>query len=273
MTEKENKEIQNKFNKLSIQIGLNGLSFCALDSISNEILAYEKIRFKTSSTPYLLLKEIKEALNRTNIKNTSFSEIVVIHKNGLFSLVPKPLFDEKELPNYLKFNSKIMANDHIVFDELENHEMVNIYVPFTNVNNYFFDLFGEFEFKHSASVLIPTLLNQNRSSSETICYAYVEEKEMEIVVVSEKKLLFYNYFEYSTPEDFLYYLLFVLEQLNLDTTKVQLKLFGHIEEGDSKYELAFKYVNHVSVFVPPSSSHFVDGSETSTIDFTILNTL
>nr|WP_299339240.1 DUF3822 family protein [Allomuricauda sp.] len=273
MTEKEIKEIGNKNNKLSIQIGLNGLSFCALDSISNDILAYEKIRFKSLSTPYLLLKEVKEALNKNNIKNTSFGEIVVIHKNPLFSLVPKTLFDENELPNYLKFNTKIMANDHIVFDELKNHDIINVYVPFTNVNNYFFDLFGEFEFKHSGTVLISTLLSQNKASSDTVCYGYVDEKEMEIVVVSEKKLLFYNYFEYSTPEDFLYYLLFVLEQLNLDTTKVQLKLFGNIEEGDSRYELAYRYVKNISVFVPPSSSYFLDGSETTSIDFTILNTL
>ncbi|WP_240740119.1 DUF3822 family protein [Flagellimonas allohymeniacidonis] len=273
MTEKETKEIENNFNKLSIQVGLNGLSFCALDTISNKVLAFEKIPFKTASTPYLLLKELKQILNTNNIKNTSFEEVVVIHKNNLFSLVPKPLFNKEELPNYLKFNAKIMANDHIVYDELDNHEMVNVYIPFTNVNNYIFELFGEFEFKHSGSVLISTLLGQSKSSSETMCYVQVSEKEMEIVVVSEKKLLYYNFFEYSSPEDFLYYLLFTFEQLNLDTSEVQLKLFGSIEEGDAVYEICHRYVKNISVFVPPGLSDILEQSETSTIDFTILNTL
>ena len=66
MTEKTNNiassDTDNTFKKLSIQVGLNGLSFCVLDTISNKVLAFEKIDFKTSSTPYLILKELKSVL-------------------------------------------------------------------------------------------------------------------------------------------------------------------------------------------------------------------
>ncbi|MEP5430264.1 MAG: DUF3822 family protein, partial [Flavobacteriaceae bacterium] len=216
---------ESDFKKLSIQVGLNGLSFCVLDTISNKILAFEQITFKTTSTPYLVLKELKTILNEKSIVAANFKEVVVVHKNNLFSLVPKPLFNEQELPNYLKFNSKIMANDHIVYDEIPNYDMVNVYIPFANVNNYIYDLFGEFEFKHSGTVLTTILLNQNRSSGNPVCYVQVSEKEMEVVIISGKKLHFYNYFGYQTSEDFLYYLLFTLEQLQINPENVLLKLF------------------------------------------------
>ncbi len=264
---------ESDFKKLSIQVSLNGLSFCVLDTIFNKILAFEKITFKTSSTPYLVLKELKAVLNEKSITGTNFSEVVVIHKNNLFSLVPKTLFSEKELPNYLKFNSKIMANDHIVFDEISNHDIVNVYIPFTNVNNYIFDLFGEFVFKHSGTVLATTLLNQNRNSGEPVCYVQVSEKEMEIVIVSEKKLLFYNYFEFKTSEDFLYYLLFSMEQLQLNLENVQLKLFGLVEEGDPIYGLCYKYIKNVSVFIPSNSTFPLEQLQGKEIDFTVLNSL
>lgn len=279
MTEKRNNSIEdstsnnNTFKKLSIQVGLNGLSFCVLDTISNEILVFEKKLFKTSSTPYLVLKELKAALNQHNIVDSDFSEVMVIHKNGLFGLVPKTLFNKEELPNYLKFNAKIMANDHIVFDEIMNHDMVNVYIPFTNVNNYIFDLFGEFEFKHSGTILIGTLLNQSSASRDPICYVQVSEKEMEVVVISEKKLLFYNHFEYKTKEDFLYYLLFSLEQLQLNLENTQLKLFGLVEEGDAIYELCYRYIKHVSVFAPNNSSYPLEQLEDQAIDFTVLSSL
>ncbi len=277
MTEKTNNipkaETENTFKKLSIQIGLNGLSFCVLDTISNEILAFEKVSFKTQSTPYLMLKELKSLLSQVDGVQKKFSEVVVIHKSGMFSLVPKTLFNKEELPNYLKFNAKIMATDHIVHDEIPNYDMVNVYVPYTNINNYIFELFGEFEFKHSGTVLITTLLNQTRTTPEPVCYVQVSEKEMEMVVIAEKKLLFYNHFLYKTAEDFLYYLLFGLEQLHIDLEKVQLKLFGTVEEGDNIFDLCHRYVRNVSVFVPIDPTYPLDQLETQTIDFTTLSSL
>ncbi|MEZ4811362.1 MAG: DUF3822 family protein [Allomuricauda sp.] len=263
----------NTFRKLSIQVGLNGLSFCVLDTISNKILAFEKITFKTPSTPYLMLKELKGILNQREDIGKDFSEVVVIHKNNLFALVPKPLFNAEELPNYLKFNAKIMANDHIAHDEIPNQDIINVYIPYTNINNYIFDLFGEFEFRHSGTVLITMLLNQTKASAEPVCYVQVSEKEMEMVVVSEKKLLFYNQFEHKTKEDFLYYLLFGLEQLQMDLEKVQLKLFGSVEEGDPIYGLCHQYIRNVSVFVPNSSSFPMEDLENQAIDFTVLSSL
>ena len=273
MTEKGNSTIEDNFKKLSIQVGLNGLSFCALDTISKKILAYENIPFKTTSTPYLLLKELKTVLNTQNLSNTSFNEVMVVHKNGFFSMVPKALFNKEELPNYLKFNAKMMANDLVVFDELDNHDLVNVYIPYTNINNYIFDLFGEFTFKHNGSVLVSSLLDHSNSSTASYSYVQVTEREMEIVVVSEKKLLFYNYFEYKSKEDFLYYLLFTLEQLNLDREKIQLRLFGQIEADDELFELCLAYIRNVSVFVPPHSYHWQEPSDGESIDFTVLNSL
>lgn len=188
-------------------------------------------------------------------------------------MVPRPLFNKEELPNYLKFNAKMMANDFVVFDELENHDMINVYIPFANVNNYIFDLFGEFTFKHSGSVLVSSLMDITSSSSETYCYVQVAERELEIVVIAEKKLLLYNYFDYKTKEDFLYYLLFTLEQLNLDANDVQLRLFGRIEEDDELFQLCYTYVQNISIFVPPSDIHMQESNTEESIDFTVLNSL
>ena len=130
------------YKKLSIQISLNGLSFCVLDSVENSIIAQEHISFEEEVIPFQLQKNLKEALEKFDINKMSFSHITVIHRNPLFTLVPKALFNPDELPNYLKFNAKILANDHIAYDEIKNYEIVNIYVPFANINNYIYELFG-----------------------------------------------------------------------------------------------------------------------------------
>ncbi|WP_339335347.1 MULTISPECIES: DUF3822 family protein [unclassified Croceitalea] len=274
MTEKttntEEKSLVNSYKKLSIQISLNGLSFCITDTIRNSIILSDSVSFKTEFTPYLVLKELKSQLGKHKILEQEFSEVLVVHKNNLFSLVPKTLFDEKELANYLKFNTKILANDHIVYDELDNQDIVCVYVPFTNINNYVFENFGEFIFKHSSTAILQTLLLQ-KPSSKSICYVHVAERELELVVLDQKKLLIYNQFEYRTKEDFLYYVLFTFEQLQLDVSTTKLRLFGEVEEGDELFETCYTYIKKVSVFLPKNNSYTFNEEDKESIDLTMFN--
>lgn len=261
------------FHKLSIQVSLNGLSFCVLDTISNRILASESISFGTTLTPYAVKKELETLFKTHKVSKSAFKEVVVTHRNQLFSLVPKAMFKEEELANYLKFNAKILANDHIAYDDIENHDMVNVYVPFTNINNYIYDLFGAFDFMHHGTVLIQTLLGTTMTNGAPVCYIHLAEQQMDITILSQKKLLFYNSFSYTTKEDFIYYLLFSLEQLKLDTEEISVKLFGTIEEGDDIYNICYQYIKNITISIPDNTNYQLGDLEKETIDFTLLNAL
>jgi hypothetical protein len=261
------------YTKLSIQISLNGLSFCVLDSISNTIIKQESTTFSEELIPFQVLKKLKEVLENNEIDKMSFSDVTIIHRNTLFSLIPKALFDEKEVANYLKFNTKILANDLIAWDEILNFDIINVYVPFVNINNYIYGLYGEFVFQHNGTVLIQSLLNNFDGGKEPVCYVHVLEQQLDIIVIANKKLLFYNSFNFSTKEDFIYYVLFVIEQLKLDVETIKLKLFGNIEEDDQLFNVCFKYVRNVSVFVPSNLSYLMDINHHKSIDFTTLSAL
>ncbi|MBU3027002.1 DUF3822 family protein [Zobellia galactanivorans] len=275
MTKKETKnntgELVEDFKKLSIQVSLNGLSFCVLNTVENSIVSAESVVFAKRLTPYEVLKRLKLLFSTHKIEQDQYSEVVVVHRNTLFSLVPKPLFNEEELANYLKFNTKILANDHLAYDELDSFDIINVYVPFVNINNYIYDLFGEFTFKHNGTVLVESLMNPHMASKEPTCYVLISEQQMDVTIISGKKLLLYNSFTFITKEDFLYYLLFTLEQLELDTESVFIKLFGQIEEGDDIYTLCYNYAKNVSIFFPSFSEHPHLNSKEETIDFTVIN--
>jgi hypothetical protein len=196
-----------------------------------------------------------------------------VHSNNLFSFVPKSLFDVNELANYLKFNTKILANDHIAYDELENYDIVNVYLPFVNINNYVFDLFGEFEYKHNGTVLVQALLNNSGANKEPICYVHIDGQQMDITIIAQKKLLYYNSFTITSKEDFIYYLLFTLEQLKLDTERTKLQLFGSIEEGDDIYNLCYKYIKDISLFIPSGVSYPMITNDQKSLGFTVLSAL
>ena len=273
MTKKEiNNNIEN-YHKMSIQVSLNGLSFCIVDTIANTIKHFKRLNFGKELSPYEMQKELKQLFGESKIEDYSLTEVVVIHRNNLFSLVPKPLFDKAELANYLKFNVKILANDLVEYDEIDSYDLVNVYVPFVNVNNYIYDLFGEFEFMHHGTIMVQSLLNSHSNGNEPICYVHVADKQMDITVLTQKQLLFFNSFQFVTKEDFIYYLLFTLEQLKLNTETIKLRLFGSVDMGDELYNIAYEYIQHISLFIPPSDIYSTEELDKEVVDFTVLNAL
>jgi hypothetical protein len=263
--------ILENYHKLSIQVSLNGLSFCVLDTIGQTISRSDQLIFDKELTPFEVLKELKSFLKKHAVQDFSFSDVVVVHRNSIFSLVPQSLFDEKELANYLKFNAKLLANDLIEYDEIPAFELVNVYVPFVNINNYIYDLFGEFVFKHHATVLVESLMGSQNIHKEPVCYIYCTDTEMDITIVDHKKLLYYNHFFYSTKEDFLYYLLFTLEQLKLDPNTIKLRLFGKVEEGSPVYVACHEYIQNVSIYIPAFPEYMTEDIMPDSTNYIAIN--
>ena len=264
--------IRDPYHKLSIQVGLNGLSFCVLDTIGKELVLSYGLRFMKEVSPYDLQRELKDRLREEGVFDYNFSEVVAIHRNTLFSLVPQAFFDEGQLAHYLKFNAKIYPTDHLEYDWIQGLETANTYVPFTNVNNYIFERFGAFEFKHSATVLLEILQKLPSAAQGAVCFAHLADGQMDLAVFRNKKFLFFNSYPYSGPEDFMYYLLFTIEQLGLDPETLKLRLLREPGEGDPVYEMASRYLEHVSVFVP-SEAYFPMAVEDESIDFTLIGAL
>jgi len=266
------KDIQlEDYHKLSIQVSLNGLSFCVLDSIGKTLTQCKELTFERELTPFEVQKELKSFLRDNAIEDYSFSDVVVVHRNNLFSLVPQALFDKKEVANYLKFNAKILANDLIEYDEISSYDLVNVYVPFSNINNYIYELFGEFNFYHHGSIMIQAVLAAHKISTEEICYVYISEGEMDIIITGEKKLLYYNNFHFTSTEDFVYYLLFTFEQLKLDSRSVKLRLFGNVEEGDALYNVSHEYVQSVAIYLPSNPEFLKENVMDDSTNYLVIN--
>lgn len=230
---------------LSIQVNLSGLSFCIFNRTSQRITYLQSHVFKTQLTPFGVLERLKAELSSNVEFADDFNSVQIIHHNELSTLVPKSLYTEANNADYLKFNSKILKTDFITNDSLKIDDIVNVYVPYININNYIFETFGTFTYKHASTLFIDAVRDLNRTFSKSEMHIDVNANTMILLVLDDKDIKLYNYFEFSTPEDFIYYILFAVEQLNLDTETLKLYLSGNISKEDDLFTIAFKYIRHV----------------------------
>ncbi len=231
--------------RLSVQVSLTGLSFLVTDRDSKTSLFFSEKNFDRSYTPEELLHEIDTELTRPELQSDTFEEVVVIYATNTYTLVPSTLYDESKSSEYLKFNTKLLANDFITTDSITTYGIEVVYVPFVNINNYFFDRFGSFSYYHSASILLKTFLDAEKHSQSTKVYLHVQQDQLDCVVMKSDALQLCNTYPFKTPEDFIYYVLFTLEQLKLNPDTVDVVLCGAVSEKDDIYSIVYKYIRNV----------------------------
>ena len=263
-----NNNISDKNLVLSIQAGLSGLSFFVLDRFSEIIVDVIVENFSKKQTPDQLLKAVKTAFNRNNSLQQSFSKVQLIHDNEMQTLVPSALFEEAHLSDYLKYNTKIFKTDFITYDVIQNKDAMLVYIPFVNINNYIFERFGSFEYKHSATVLIDKILQLEKNNNEKKLYINIQHTHFELIALDGNSFQLFNRFEYQTREDFVYYILFTAEQLDFNPENFKCILMGAVEDNDELFRIAYKYIRNVSL-LPISNMRY--NQNNSTQNFTLLN--
>jgi len=249
-----NQELSSYENtRLSIQLSLNGLSFCITDLVSQNLIAAKRLRFSTPLNDLALKEALKQFLESHKLLENQYESVVVVHSNPLFNLVPMALFNKEKLGDYIKFNSQVLPSDETAFDLIAHQDMAVVYIPFTGANNLIFEAFGPFDFKHHSSIHLDELLSIQHRAQETACYIHHDQGVLSLTVIKEKKLLFFNHFKVQSTEDSLYYLLFSLEQLSVDLSEVQAHFYGETTAADSYFKKASQYITHCSLFRPSHS--------------------
>lgn len=260
----------NTLHKLSIQVSLNGLSFCTLNN-DGAIVDYHYDNFGIQLSPEQVLDKVKNELNRNSKLAYSFEEVEVIHQNDLYTFVPKALFDEHHLQDYLKYSIKLLETDFIDYDEIEQLDMVCVYVPYTNLNNYFFETFGSFTYTHVLTSFLNQITLYNKNLKEKVIYVNLHSRSVDIIAMVDNKVVLTNSHRHENREDFMYYILFTAEQLNFNPEDFRLSLFGQIDKNDSYYEIAYKYIRNISLGgILPSQEILNNGDDFKTHKFLTL---
>lgn len=240
--------VLSNHKSLSIQLSSGGFSFCIHNSQTRQ---YEHLIHRSFSdkilNPSILLEKVKSIFESEELLHGSYAEINLIHHNDLSTFVPSSYFDEALLSDYLKHTVKTFDNDFISYDQLKTTETHTVYIPFVNINNYIFDSFGEFTYLHSSTVFLQNIL-KNFNVIEKSMYINVYLQDFHLFVIEQNQVVLFNHFNFNTKEDFVYYTLFVAEQLKMNTNEFPLHLFGNIIKEDTTFQLLYKYIRNIEIY-------------------------
>ena len=259
-TQKKTK-IDSDINNSSLVIHVNEswVIFCLFNN--QKLSSLNKVRFLHNKKSSFILKTIKKYIKSFSKENIP-SEVKLIYYNRTSTLVPSDLFDPKNSLNYMKYNTSIRIDDIAANDHVLNNEINNVYIPNIDINNFIFEKFKTFDFYHYSSLLIEKISNDFAEKFSKRVFVNVNDGFIDILYFKDKKLEFYNSYDYNSIEDVLFYLLFCLSELKLNPDEIHTVFSGSIDLDSKLYELIYTYVRNVELIEPID----IDG-----IDFNILN--
>ena len=166
--------------------------------------------------------------------------------NDKHTFVPASLYQEKKKAQYLNILGFDDAKSVVCTDFISIIKAYNVYLVSENDYEILNNLPEKAEFRHASSVLIEDLIKQNSErTDDTRVYLNIKDQRFEMIVIKEDNLLFDNTFRFKTKEDFLYFMLFTLEQLKLEAESVPVYFLGMIEEDSKLVELTSRYIRDV----------------------------
>lgn len=230
--------------KLSIQVSLNGLSFCSYHSNTNEIIDFEELSVSAKASSYDWEEKLTHFFQKNQSWKSAFDSVSVFHHSPYFTWVPTPLFLPENAGSYLQFSSKVYDTDLFAHDALEQIGATFVYIPLTHLNNVLLDFYPTFEFYHSSYYWMKKMLLANEYQGQHVC-VLIEKQCIEIAVLNQQTMLLHNQFEVKNATDILYFVLFCYEQLHLNTEQTPIFLMGTIEKDDQTWQLLYEYIREV----------------------------
>ncbi|WP_207494140.1 DUF3822 family protein [Aridibaculum aurantiacum] len=232
-------------NRLIIEIGDHHLSCAVSNEGHSQVVAFEMFTFDAEEASDLeaTFSTIK---TQSQILSNAFSSVDIVVNNGLSVLVPAYKFNKEISDDYLRLALGDGGAHLKVFDKLEcDPAIVNVYRLPINWNDVLLKHYEIRSASHIYTKIVQAALDTNKAN-ETI-YIQFYHSHFIVCALRQQVLLFIQSFSYDAPEDVVYMLLNITQQLELARPLVRVS--GMIELQSNLYREMQKYFSNIEVEV------------------------
>jgi len=235
---------------LFIQFNESSFVYCILDYRRNKFMGVQQIKrnefqqrpgIKTSFHDFL--KSVVTAMPW--LKN-SYKLIKIAYEGKKHTLIPGPLYDPNELETYLKFNYKSDPEEKALSDHLIVMDNYNVFSVPAVILDEMKTIYPHSRIYHLSTILMESVLinYKNRINANRV-FLHLREKHFDLMLFDGRQMSYFNSFSYLNAEDVTYYLIFVLEQLNINPENIPVVLLGKVDRNSNLFELLQRYIRHV----------------------------
>ena len=230
--------------KLSIQVSLNGLSFCILDPVRNKFIALSHKNFEKN----LLIDDLQSIIDKyvdgNELLNKEYKNIKISWQSIKNTIIPQKYFNDKDLKKYFELSHKLDDLDEIHYKKLKYSDSYSVYAIPNQLAGILSRKYKGASFYNQQIPFINTVLFKHHSESKKV-FVNINIDFIDITISQKGKLLFYNAFSYKTDNDILYFIINVYEQQGLDTEFTEVVISGIKDKKSEFYTMLCEFIGHI----------------------------
>ncbi len=235
-------KLSEQADSLVIQIGDDSIDFCELNHEENKPLY--TVHYDSGKASTMLSHEhVMNAVKHFQFSKKIYRFVYVNYFTEFFTLCPASFYDTEHARAMLEFNTG-KAEDKIILNDDITPDIKLIYAIDEKLKSTLDLIFPHHRMKHSLSVLSQLMLHAEDLTKDQVLL-YIHPQHIEIVVTQDSKLLLANRFSVKTQEDVLYYVLFILEQYQLNPVTVSMCVVGNIDSNSGLMVTLKKYIRNI----------------------------
>ena len=251
------------YYNLTIQCSLDGFCFVVHHQEENKIIDIELYQTSESADESVIMEALEKALFKKGLLGKTFHSVRYLATNTYHTLVPQALFDEKEREAYLRFNHALPQGYKLFHEPLRNMDAVNVFALPEKQVEHLRNTWHDLDITHQTTLFIDSILKEEPYDSDTNAFVNVSSHAFDLAVVRQGQLSFFNSFKFNTKDDFIYFLMFSLEQQELADKDIPVYFSGLVSNNSEIIRLSERYLRKIR-FLRPNASVNVDLSLSNT---------
>lgn len=235
-----------KSYRLSIQLATDGFSFALFNTLNSKFLSIESVELNAPDQPEEFISHFNHFVSEHPWMKADFEQTTILYESPVSTLIPGALYNPDDKDLLARFNFRVEAESTVMTDKLVNADAHLLYTIPQAIQSMLNRLFPGHSMQAHTTALIEEImiLNKNQPAGKRM-FVNVRKGQLDVVIIEGKQLLFFNSFPYHSKQDFIYYIIFVIEQLNLNPEEIELKFSGKIDKASTLFDMAWKYIRNI----------------------------
>lgn len=236
---------------MSIQLRLDGLSFCILDPVTNVYMYLSEVNMPTPDA-YFATQE--EYILKSPVLARRYRRVCICVESPAYTMIPTSLYDDRRIGSAMALSGiRLKADDRVLRNDVE---LANSTTAFILPNFLYFFLRTQFPnagIYHETTPIVSSMLlkRQGDYSSASISLSLAADS-MTIVATRNNELQLCNTFYCRETPDYAYMLLYVMEQLQFDAATTTVRLSGSFDLSDARVGILRRFVPRLELASLPT---------------------
>ena len=233
--------------ELSVQVSVDELSFCILDTLRNKFVLLRSYEPEDNSRfdPYRL----NEIIRKDDFLTRHYKKTSLITPTSKSTLIPSPLFDDSKKVDYLAFNQITTDGERVLTNILRDPDVAIIYSLPDGIADILNSNFPGGNLIHQLKPLFHYIKTDRRSVGSNYIHVHFEEDYLNMVIFDQNTLKFSNTFQYKTISDIEYYVLYVLRRINVSQDDV-VHFSGRVIKQEEVFHAFSNYLKNIRFALP-----------------------